>query len=364
MPSVEKVIETHMAFVFLTRSEALKMKKPVRFGRFDHRTLRARHRACLEELRVNQPLAPGVYRGLVPLARSPRGMALGGPGRPIEWLVRMRRLPADRMLDVVIAEGRGPTEAALGELAERLAAFYRDPGHPRPVSGQWLARVRSDVALSAERLNFFGKHLPPQRAADLARRWFDLIRSCLDEIADREDRRLVVDGHGDLRPEHVCLESPPVVFDRIEFSDEMRIVDTFEEIGFLGLECARLGRSDLGPDLARMMTRLGFKPPSTELATAHLVHDCLSRARLCLEHLTDAKPRNPEVWPVRARDYLDRAEAALAGLGLPPDPGPGTEITGTKRVRSRAPGQPPGPRGRRVGDRLPESRSKPGPRAG
>lgn len=51
LPGVDQVIETHMAFVFLTAEFAFKLKKQVSFGCFDHRTLAARALACHEEIR-------------------------------------------------------------------------------------------------------------------------------------------------------------------------------------------------------------------------------------------------------------------------------------------------------------------------
>lgn len=67
LPGIVQVIETHMAYVFLTAELAFKLKKPVCFGYFDHRTVAARARACREELRLNRALAGDVYLGTVPL---------------------------------------------------------------------------------------------------------------------------------------------------------------------------------------------------------------------------------------------------------------------------------------------------------
>ena len=61
MPGVTQVIETHMAFVFLTKTHAFKLKKPMHFGYFDHRSLAARARACRAELCLNRALAVDVY---------------------------------------------------------------------------------------------------------------------------------------------------------------------------------------------------------------------------------------------------------------------------------------------------------------
>jgi predicted kinase len=67
------------------------------------------------------------------------------------------------------------------------------------------------------------------------------------------DRRVkdgrVVEGHGDLRPEHIYLEDPPAIIDCIEFSREFRTIDIGDELAFLDMESRRLGNTSLGPRL-------------------------------------------------------------------------------------------------------------------
>ena len=130
-PSRIDTVETHMSWVFLTERHAYKLKKPVRYAFLDFSTRAARRRNCAEELRLNQALAPGVYLGVVPLVRDESGNArLEAEGRVLEWLVKMRRLPADRMLDRLIRQ-RAARESEIEELARRLADFLP----PKPGGG-------------------------------------------------------------------------------------------------------------------------------------------------------------------------------------------------------------------------------------
>src|SRR5438477_6077070 len=66
-------VETHISWVFLTDSYAYKLKKPVRFEFLDFSTSELRHRACLDEVRLNRRLAPDVYLGVLPITRGPGG---------------------------------------------------------------------------------------------------------------------------------------------------------------------------------------------------------------------------------------------------------------------------------------------------
>src|SRR5438477_3884962 len=95
-----KRIDTHAAVVFLAGARAFKVKRAVRFPFLDYSTLDRRKQACEAELRINRPLAAGIYRRVVPIAREPGGsLALGGPGTPIEWAVEMRRFDENATLD-------------------------------------------------------------------------------------------------------------------------------------------------------------------------------------------------------------------------------------------------------------------------
>ena len=106
-PAVIEVIETTMSLVFLTEDEAYKIKKRLLYEGIDFTLADVRLHNAEEEVRLNRRLAYDVYLGVVPLAFRPgRGLALGGPGRPVDWLVRMRRLPTSSMLDTAIRDRR------------------------------------------------------------------------------------------------------------------------------------------------------------------------------------------------------------------------------------------------------------------
>ena len=74
----------------------------------DFGTIGRRRFFCEEELRLNSRLAPDTYLDLVPLRRDRSvGFRLGGArGRVIDWLVKMRRLPQEDMLDRRVETGQ------------------------------------------------------------------------------------------------------------------------------------------------------------------------------------------------------------------------------------------------------------------
>lgn len=308
LPGVEQVIETHMSFVFLTGAFAFKLKKPVRFGYFDHRPLAARARACAEEVRLNRALAGDVYIGTVPLVTVGAHLALGGGGPVIDWLVHMRRLPADRMLDALItARGAPPPQPQVDAVVAHLSRFYRQQQWQPPPPGLYAAHLHREQAVNSKTLWQMARLLPDIPLAPVTSELEERIARMGPALSERELAGLVVEGHGDLRPEHLCLTDPPVIFDRVETALELRVIDVFDEMGYLAAECSLLGQPDLAERLMHGLAEAGFAPPPSDLQTTYGMFRLVTRARLALDHLRDPFPRTPDTWPARARVYLTEA---------------------------------------------------------
>lgn len=323
-----EVIETHMSWVFLCRARVLKLKKPVRYDFLDFSTVAAREFNCREEVRLNRRLAPDVYLGVAPLlACADDGLRIGaldpmtggGMGRDtaracvaIDWLVCMNRLPAESMLDRRIAAGT-VTRADIDRLADRLALFYRTVPSVALDGAAYLARQAH-----AQRVN--RAVLLDARFADAAsERALDRFERALQAhdalLAARARDGRMRDGHGDLRPEHVALDTVPVVIDCLEFNRTLREVDPFDELAFLGLECRLLGAPWIGERLIeRVAAALDDRPPDAVLAL-YTAGRALLRARLAAAHLLEADARTPQRWLPQARRYVALANETLDRLG-------------------------------------------------
>jgi aminoglycoside phosphotransferase family enzyme len=318
-PGELEVIETHMSWVYLLGDEVFKLKKPVRHAFLDFTQLDYREAFCREEVRLNARLAPGIYLGLVALQHvdgQPSlvdGSEIRRHDDTMDWLVHMRRLPRARMLDEAMAN-RTVLTGDVDSLIRVLANFYRQ-AVPTPVSPmQYVDRLQQDLRLSSRML------LDPRWETPDAAQTLLQLRAALDQHQAALGRRAlsgrIVDGHGDLRPEHVCLLHPPVVIDCIEFSAQLRQVDPFDELAFLSLECRMAGAGWIGERLISGCARLLGDRPSRAVLQLYTAHRALVRARLSLAHLLDPLPRTPERWEPQARRYVKQAQLALGGLAL------------------------------------------------
>lgn len=311
-PGVRRVEarETHMSWVFLTEDRVYKMKKPVRYPHLDYSTLARRRASCEEELRVNRRFSPEVYLRVLPLRLDRGRLALDGPGRTVDWLVEMLRLPAEHLMDARIAAGRLERDE-VARLGDYLAGFYAAQP-PLPEAGElYLGRLREALRLDGALLAR-PELSPGPAAARLVAAAEAALERAAPLIRDRARAGRIVEGHGDLRPEHVCLTEPPRIFDCLEFDRSYRILDPYDEIAYLGLECAVMGADWVGPLLVeRLSRRLGDPPPASLLA-CYAALSGLTRARLCLAHLLDRPVRLPAKWRPLAQRYLSAAEARLS----------------------------------------------------
>jgi aminoglycoside phosphotransferase family enzyme len=305
--------ETHMSWVFLVGDRVYKLKKPVRFSYLDFSTLARREAACRAELRLNRALAPDIYLDVLPLVDTGEGLSIGGTGITVDWLVLMQRLDERDMLDRMIGERRVEIPQ-LDRLVAALAQFYRSAApvflSPAVLFADWQRSLAYNRRILLDPR--FGIPAGLVQRIDQAQRRFLKRHGHL--IAARLRHRRIVSGHGDLRPEHICIDDKVSIIDCLEFNPRLRVVDPFDEIAYLSLECERLGAAWVGAFIERRMKRMLRDGPAEELFTFYRCHRAMLRARLAVAHLMEQHPRTPEKWPRLAATYLKLAEKSARKL--------------------------------------------------
>jgi aminoglycoside phosphotransferase family enzyme len=303
-PERVDIVETHYSWVFLTDRHAYKLKKPVRGRGFDFSTVAARRRNAMAERALNRRLARDVYLDVVALSRGLGGvLAIGGSGGAVDWLVKMVRLPAERMLDRHIASGalrRGDIEP----IARHLAGFFATARRARVSSPQFLRRLRSELAETRSAFSAVPEARLRSIVVPVAGRLEAFIGRRAALFRQRLRDRRLVDGHGDLRPEHVYVNGTPRIIDCLEFRADLRQLDPVNELAYVALECRRAG----GPEILRQLllryrARTGDKPPR-ELVHFYIALNATIRARIAIQHLSEPGARPRGEWIGRASGYL------------------------------------------------------------
>ena len=222
-------IDTHASIVFLEKDRVLKVKRAVRLPFLDYSTLEKRKQACDEELVVNKPFAPEVYRRVVAIAQGKKGFEVGGDGPTVEWAVEMARFDEGQTFDHLARRGM-----ITPRLAEALAGVIRDTHQRAAISNgaAWLASVtgiidrntqtfRDEAGLArdaVERLHELShQRLTDDRSLMQARASNGFIRRC----------------HGDAHLGNIVLiDGRPVLFDAIEFDPVIATTDILYDLAF------------------------------------------------------------------------------------------------------------------------------------
>lgn len=237
------VLQTSHAWVFLTEKHVFKLKKPYRRGGFEYSSVESRRVLCEQEYALNLRLASNTYLGVVPLVIDERGgLQLEGDGRPVEWLVKMNRLPESRMLLRLAATDTDPRQL-VAPLMAKLIRFYRQAPAQAFGSGEYAERLRARLSKWRHELMRPEFGVPTAPVTEVTQWLLDYLDTFEELFEQRAAEGRVREVHGDLRPEHVFFpgSGEPEIIDCLEFDDTLRRLDCAEEIAFLGMECRHAG---------------------------------------------------------------------------------------------------------------------------
>ncbi len=293
-------VETHISLVFVGADTVWKLKKAVRLPFLDFTGQAARRRFAERELALNGPAAPGLYRDVVAVVRRSDGsLAFGDDAdaqAPLDWVLRMARVPAEDFLDAIAAAGRLDTKL-LDALADAVADYHAQcPVAQIDAAGSMRAATQGNArsALHAG--------LPAEQVAG----WERDELAALDRLAAWQAARVragfVRRCHGDLHLGNLCLwQGRPVPFDALEFDEAMATIDVGYDLAFLLMDLdRRAGRAAANRVLNRYVARTGDAPLTRALPPY------LSQRAIVLAHVQATRHR-----PELAASYL---EAALAYL--------------------------------------------------
>ena len=252
-----EIVHSHISAVLLGKKHVLKLKKPINLGFLDYTTLEKRRLACEAELELNRRLSPDVYLSLETVREKHGDIHVGGDGRIVDYAVRMKRLPADRMLDRLVAGGE-VTEQMIDRIADRLSAFHK--------SARRDSHISSFGTPQLIRKNWDENFEQTTRYIDrtISKEAYHLIRSRIFEWLESNDQLLqaritdgrICEGHGDIRAESICVANGLSIFDCIEFNERFRFADVASEIAFLSMDLDARGRPDLGYYFAQRYSTL------------------------------------------------------------------------------------------------------------
>ncbi len=245
-PQRVELMQTQMSYVFLVGDYVYKIKKPVDFGFLDYTTLEKRLFYCQKEIELNRRLCPDTYLGVVPVTRDNGCIAIGRDGQIEEYAVKMRRLPYEAMMDVLLTKNK-VTPEMLADVAAIVAGFHENAATGGDINE--IGGIKAVIQNTDENFTQTEKYI----GTIISRATFQRIRAYNDGFIKTNTplfQKRVADGrirdcHGDLHAAHICFSDTICIYDCIEFNDRFRYCDVASEVAFLAMDLDHYGRSDL-----------------------------------------------------------------------------------------------------------------------
>ena len=249
-PQRIELVQTQMSLIYLTGEYVYKVKKPVNLGYLDYTTLEKRHFFCRQELELNRRLCPDAYVTVVAVVEENGELRVEAQGKAIEYAVKMRQLPQDRMMDVLLPRGQ-VTPEMVARVAERLVNF-----HQKAETNQEIAAFGK---LNVIRQNCDENFVQTEKYVGLTvlRAKYERIRGYtngfIESNAGLFEKRVAEgrtrDCHGDLHAAHVCFTDDICIYDCIEFNNRFRYCDVVSELAFLAMDLDRYQQASLSQHL-------------------------------------------------------------------------------------------------------------------
>jgi aminoglycoside phosphotransferase family enzyme len=199
----------------------------------------------------------------------------------VDWLVQMLRLPSGQMLDAAIMDGT-VRESDVRPAAEYLTRFYLQAFAVELTPDEYRNRLADSIRGNRRDLAHRAYQLPGDHLDGLTDSQLAFLTSRSQIFDERVKSGRVIEAHGDLRPEHICLKDPPVIIDCLEFNRDLRLLDIASELAFLALECERLGAAWVGDVFFDTYLRTSGDRPSPELLDFYRTWHACTRARIAL----------------------------------------------------------------------------------
>jgi len=304
-PGRIELVQTQMSFVFLAGDYVYKVKKPVNLGYLDYTTQEKRQFYCQREVELNRRLCPEVYLGVVPITRDRGTILVAGKGEVIEHAVKMRRLPQEAMMDVLLANNRVSPEM-ITSVAQKLVAFHQKAETNANISafGDIDIITQNTEENFSQTQKYIGKTLSSSKYQHIK----NYTDSFIGENASLFDKRIargrIRDCHGDLHAAHICFSNDICIYDCIEFNDRFRYCDVASEVAFLAMDLDHYRRADLSHSFVNAYVDISQDRELLELLDFYKCYRAYVRGKVESFKLDD-----PYIAPAEKRQTLEIASS-------------------------------------------------------
>ncbi len=240
--------ETHISWVLIGKEVVYKIKKPVNFGFLDYSTLAKRLGFCKKEIELNRRLAADMYIGISTIVEDNDDVDIDKAGKIIDYAVKMKRIPQDRMMDKLIKHN-AVSDRYMMEIARIVSDF-----HKRAETNNYISSFGS-VETNKNNTDENFKQTKDAIGEYITAFEYETIKNYTDDFYKHNayifEQRIkdgkIRDCHGDMYSRNICIISEKMIYiyDCIEFNERFRYSDIASDVAFLIMDLENFSRYDL-----------------------------------------------------------------------------------------------------------------------
>jgi aminoglycoside phosphotransferase family enzyme len=304
-----ELIQTHISFVFLTKDYVYKVKKAVNFGFLDFSTLEKRRVFCEKELELNRRLCPEIYLEVVSINKSD-SIKVNGGGEAIEYALKMKRLPQDRIMTVLLEENK-VDKKTIDEIAKIVAGFHSKAQTSPEISefgSLKIVKTNWDENF-AQTTKYIDQTIPKAEFQFIQTKINNFMQQNNSLFESRIANKRVRDCHGDLHSGNIFITDKICIFDAIEFNDRFRYSDVAADVAFLAMDLDYQKRGDFADYFIERYLAYSKDQQLTQLLPFYKCYRAYVRGKVISFRLDDPNIKQEEKASAtkEAHDYFKLA---------------------------------------------------------
>ena len=306
-----ELIQTHASYVFLTGQYAYKIKKNVNYGFLDYSSLDKRKYFLETELRLNKKIAPELYLEVLPISDCDHQLILNNSENILEYTLKMHQFPQENLFSNLVEAGKLNGDRMM-ELGKIVAQFHNNAETNNYISSfGTVANISKAFAENYQQSQKYIGTVQTEAQFVATKAYTDsFFTHKKDLFQTRVKQNKIKECHGDLHLKNICLWQDKIqLFDRIEFNESFRFVDTMYDVAFTVMDLE--ARSKLKLANAFLNSYLEYTGDWTGLLVLplYLTRQAYVRAKVNSFLLDDSQmgEKDQQEAKQEARDYYRQA---------------------------------------------------------
>ena len=241
-----ELVQTHASIIFLTGKYAYKIKKKVNFGFLDYSTLAKRKHFLELELSLNQKIAPELYLEVLPISNCDNQLVLNNSEQIVEYALKMHQFPQEDLFSNLLNAGKLNSDRFI-ELGRIVARFHQNAETNDYISSfGTVAKINAAFEENYQQSQKYIGVVQTQEQFEDTKAYTDTFFTQTELLKDRVKQQKIKQCHGDLHLKNICLWRDRIrLFDRIEFNESFRFVDTMYDVAFTVMDLEAKGKPEL-----------------------------------------------------------------------------------------------------------------------